>query len=211
MPIWDRNRKTNETPTAFRAFMDYCRMGTKRSLRTLAERYTQQHHSDPSAQKPPTLFVNTLFYWSLQHGWQERVTVWDVQQERIKAETHQAAIDEMNRRHAQMALMGQQKWVHKIQDLAKDQLTVSEANRMFDMLTKLERVARGEPATIDAHRLQDAQGGTVPIREIVMIRDVKRKDLDEQSDDGHDGHDGPDAGHSSGDGSGSGPSPAVDP
>ena len=114
MRPWDRNLETKETRRAHRAFMDYCRMGPKRSLRQLLARYREQREQDvgrkpyePGTENPPTIYWNTLTDWSRRHHWQDRVAFWDAEQERIRTEEHQQKIREMSCRHAQLGMIGQ--------------------------------------------------------------------------------------------------------
>ena len=147
---WDRSIETRETPTAYRAFMDYCRMGLSCSLRALLARYTQQAHNVDPTEKPPTTYWWTLCDWSKRHEWHPRVPYWDANQERLRTEQSNQVIADMNRRQAQLGMMGQQKGIAKLQSLIGTELTVGEAIRLLDVATKIERVARGEPATIES-------------------------------------------------------------
>ena len=157
---WDRSIDTHETPRAYRAFLDYCWMQEARSLRDLVRRYQaqmEQYREDParnqygpSTEKPPTIYLSTLGDWSRRHQWQIRVQYWDDEQERLRAERNNKEIADMNRRQAQLGMMGQQKGIAKLQSLIGTELTVGEAIRLLDVATKIERVARGEPATIES-------------------------------------------------------------
>jgi len=196
---WDRNIETRETPTAFRAFMDYCRMGTKRSLRALVERYTesdliQQQASNLQAEKPPTIYVNTLFGWSLRHHWQKRVRYWDTHQERLRTEQHNEVIADMNRRHAQIGMIAQQKGLAKLTGLLEADLSVNEGTRLVVEGSKMERLARGEPVTIETHEHRGPDGGPVPIKYVIVHLSSEEK---HDGQDGHDGHDGRDGGDGS--------------
>lgn len=71
------DRRTDESATAYAAFIDYCRMGVARSLRALLERYQQQKADESQTQLPPTEKWSTLTGWSVKYQWQERVRQFD--------------------------------------------------------------------------------------------------------------------------------------
>jgi len=94
-------------------------------------------------------------------------------------------------------MLAQQKALAKLQSLLGTEITASEAARFMVEGTGIERVARGEPVTIETHEHRGPGGAAIRIREIVMIRRVKIQEVSEDGedgkdgDDGHDGHDGP--------------------
>ena len=57
-----------ESNKARQAFEDYFNMGPGRSVRKL-----QQIYSEATAQSSPTKHLKTLFVWSTEHNWQNRV------------------------------------------------------------------------------------------------------------------------------------------
>lgn len=77
-------RKPGETDKAVLALNDYLRMGPGRSLRDLHERYCQQSANGAATEKPPTERLRTLAEWSSVFGWQERVNVYDAEQDAAK-------------------------------------------------------------------------------------------------------------------------------
>lgn len=198
----DRSIDTRETPTAYRAFMDYCRMGTKRSLRALVQRYLVQPASNAQAEEPPTIYTSTLFGWSRRHDWQKRVRLWDTHQEHLKAEEHNKVIADMNRRHAQMGMIAQQKALAKLTSLSADgkTITVTEATRLMVEGSRTERLARGEPVTIETHEHRGPHGGDIPIKYAIVHLPPDEGDDAQDGQDGHDGQDGDDP-HDGGDGS----------
>ncbi len=90
--LWER--QTTDTKASYIAFLDYCEMGVKRSLRGLVEYYLKQSSSNPQA-KQPTKKESTLFTWSVTGNWQERVDAWDEWQLAERLEAHQAAITQL--------------------------------------------------------------------------------------------------------------------
>lgn len=65
-----------ESKAAHSAMLDYLRMGTKRSLRSLHKRYTAQTSS-----KPPTTKLNSLTTWSNKFDWVKRAAAYDAEQQ----------------------------------------------------------------------------------------------------------------------------------
>ena len=104
-------RETNKAKVAFE---DYYNMGPGRSLRKLAQVY-----SEPSTEKPPTKHFATLAVWSNHHGWQNRVAQRDIeistaQFEAIKSKAVEA---------------GYAYWPKRVQDLvALGELLLGEIN-----------------------------------------------------------------------------------
>jgi len=166
-------------------------------LRALLEQFVQQGVNKESTEKPPTIYWWTLCKWSKCHEWQRRVPYWDANQERLRTEQSNQVIADMNRRHAQIGMLGQQKGLAKLQSLLGTEITVNEATRLLDIATKIERVARGEPVTIETHEHRGPDGGPIPIKYVIVHLSSEDK---QDGQDGHDGHDGDD-GRDGGDGS----------
>ena len=78
---WDHDqplaRCQGESAAAVAALGDYARMGPRRSLRELLERYSQQATNAQATGKPPTGHWYTLCGWSTRHDWQARVIRFD--------------------------------------------------------------------------------------------------------------------------------------
>jgi hypothetical protein len=82
--------RERESKAAYTAFLDYVRMGPRRSMRQLHARYVQQPSSSPLAESAPTTKVNTLFTWSTRHGWQDRLTAYQEERDRREQEAWEA-------------------------------------------------------------------------------------------------------------------------
>lgn len=63
-----------ESKRSYAAFLDYCNMGTGRSLRKLFERYD-------AMETPPTKSFPTIANWSKNFFWVERAAAWDAMQQ----------------------------------------------------------------------------------------------------------------------------------
>lgn len=124
-----------ETTRAAQAFEDYYDLGDDRSLRKLAG--SNQKYSK---------HIANLMKWSTEHGWQERVKARDRERAEAKRKKHDAEIEEMDRRHAQIGTSLQLKGLKQVDELLKlGKVDTSEAIRMIKLGTDLERVARGAP------------------------------------------------------------------
>jgi hypothetical protein len=82
--------RARESKVAYAAFLDYVRMGPRRSIRQLHARYVQQLSSNPLAESPPTTKLNTLFTWSTRHGWQDRLMAYQEERDRREQEAWEA-------------------------------------------------------------------------------------------------------------------------
>jgi len=86
-----------------------------------------------------------------------------------------------------------------LQLLSSKEMTVNEATRLLEIATRIERVARGEPETIERLQHSGHHGGPIPITEIIVERPAPKEDLGKG---GEDSEDGQDAGDGEGDGAG---------
>lgn len=68
------DRCAGEQRQAHDSLLDYWRMGSGRSLRVLLERYRTQAASGEDSIKPPTRRFATIFKWSRENLWQDRMT-----------------------------------------------------------------------------------------------------------------------------------------
>ncbi len=97
-------KRPGESVKAHAAFLDYVRMGPRRSLRQLQAQYVKQAASVEQADSgarmelPPTVKINSLFTWSVRYEWQARIA--DYQKERDRQDQ---AVAEARRRALQEA------------------------------------------------------------------------------------------------------------
>jgi len=150
---WDRQPR--ETSRAYELFCGYRDLGTERSLRKLK----QGTNGAPN--------VNRLKRLSTRWNWVERCERYDdylEQQDRLQQEKERR---EMRKRHAKIAVLGQNIVVREMESLiAKgqsggSQLTPSDVARLMDVTVKVERLARGEPT--DSHEVSGPSGGPVKL------------------------------------------------
>ena len=150
---WDRQPR--ETSRACELLCGYRDLGTERSLRKLK----QGTNGAPN--------VNRLKRLSTRWNWVERCERYDdylEQQDRLQQEKERR---EMRKRHAKIAVLGQNIVVREMESLiAKgqsggSQLTPSDVARLMDVTVKVERLARGEPT--DSHEVSGPSGGPVKL------------------------------------------------
>lgn len=171
------HRIKGESKKAHAAFMDYCEMGPGRSLRKLHDRYVKQAaiagQTDPESnlviEEPPTEYESTIFTWSARHKWQDRLSAWEEEQERIKRLEHKKAIIRAADRHAKHSQMIQIALMQPVAELLRrweddpeiikkvsiDDLVfiTRKAGQILPNVQKAERLALGLPTEI--HELQD--------------------------------------------------------
>jgi hypothetical protein len=138
---WDRGPR--ETSRAYELFCAYRDLGTERSLRKLK----QGTDGAPN--------VNRLKRLSTRWKWVERCQAYDdylEQQDRLQQEKER---QEMRKRHAKIAVLGQNIAVKGLEKLLarvqEDEKAVAPADltRLFDTTVKVERLSRGEPTEIE--------------------------------------------------------------
>lgn len=119
-----------ETPRAAAAYEEYAAMGPSRSLRKLA---------DKSGTK-----LAQLGEWSTEHGWQERVKLYDAERIEERRQKQEAEIEKMNERHALIGTTQQAKAIKQIEALIEAKSFGSMAAvQLLKLATDLERLARG--------------------------------------------------------------------
>jgi hypothetical protein len=149
---WDRLE--HETPKAFQAFLTYRDLGPGRSVRAAYEHRTGKTLKG----NPPAHYGR----WSADFGWYRRAAAYDDETARLneqaQREADASAIADMRKRHITAAMAAQQKALQALQKVDPTALTPNAIIRFLVQATKLERVARGEPATITEDRSTPAPG-----------------------------------------------------
>lgn len=142
---------TKETAKAYAAFVEYCALGPARSLSKLSESNQQYAKSIPLLKR-----------WSSEHNWQERVKQYDAERAEEKRLKHDAEIEEMNQRHAEMGMTQQERALEQIKKLmAAKSFGSMAAVQLLKLATDVERLARGEPT--EHTSLTGKDGGPVAI------------------------------------------------
>jgi hypothetical protein len=149
---WDR--QPNEPSRWYTRFELYRLAG-----RSLLAIYNdeRQKAGKGKATRIPGAWDRAAARWS----WRERAAAWD-EHERQKARDARARdIAEMRSRHVQEAIALQAKAIERLKSLELEDLSPGDVARFFTEATKLERIARGEPESIEERRLTGTGGGPV--------------------------------------------------
>jgi hypothetical protein len=127
-------RQENETVKAFEAFTIYRDLGITRSIREVAKKLNKS--------------VALLGRWSSQYNWVERAQEYDDELDRKALLQQEKARRDMVKRHANHAMMFQQKVLERMQKMKPEELSPSELIRWFSESVKIERLSRGESTDI---------------------------------------------------------------
>lgn len=162
---WDRLR--GESSKAYHHFCLYRDMALARSLRQMA--------NVPGC----TSQRRQLNRWSTKWRWVERCGQYDDYLERQARLQQERERREMYKRHAKIAMLGQNILVKGMEELlAKVQngehnLAPSELARLMDVSVKVERLARGE--STDIHEAVGPGGGPVKLEQDITLRSIEEK------------------------------------
>jgi len=137
--LWDR--LPGEPVLAFNAFKFYRDTPAKdRSIRKCILAYHQKESSTTIA---------LWGRWSTRFNWVARVEAFEDDQDRIALMARADAIKAMQKRHVQTALSIQSKAIQRLQAVKPEELTHYELIRFFEVGIRLERLALGEPESIE--------------------------------------------------------------
>lgn len=151
---WERQR--GESAKAFAAFCGYRDMGPRRSLRELARAL--------SANKTTT-YLAQLGEWSRRWNWVERVKAWDEELDKKAREAQLEEVRKMRERHVREAMSIQEMAIRRLKGMDPTELSANDVLRYFVEGTKLERISRGEPETIQEHHHTGKDGGPIEIHD----------------------------------------------
>ena len=137
---WDR--QPSETSKGYGHFCFYRDAGKERSLRKLA------------ADARTTSKLRQLQHWSSRWKWVERCQQYDDHLERQARLEQERERKDMVKRHAKIAVLGQnlvvkgiEKLIAEIEDGSR-RATASDLSRLLDVAVRVERLSRGEPTEI---------------------------------------------------------------
>ena len=162
---WDR--LPGESSKAYHHFCVYRDMAANRSLRQMA--------GIPGC----TSVRRQLNRWSSRWRWVERCQQYDDYLEYQLRAQQEKERREMSKRHAKIAMLGQNILVKGMEELlAKVQsgqhsLAPAELARLMDVSVKVERLARGE--STDIHEAVGPGGGPVRLEQQITIRNIEEK------------------------------------
>jgi len=143
LDAWEKLPK--ETSRGYEAFCAYRDQGPARSLsRTVPILYPDLHLTNTK----PNTKRGRLSEWSRGFNWVARCTEFDVFTEKKERIENEKAIKAMSKRHANEALMLQQKAIDRIKLIGLDnekELTPRESLEFLREAVKIERLSRGVP------------------------------------------------------------------
>jgi hypothetical protein len=162
---WDR--QVGESSKAYSHFCIYRDMGSARSLRKV------------TADINCTSKRQQLLRWSGKWKWVERCQLYDDHVESQFRAEQEKDRREMHKRHAKIAMLGQNIVVKSMEAVAQKAQEGQEPNlgdvtRLFDVSVKVERSARGESEDGGTRLLVDQRSVSVQIgpKEIQLIQDL---------------------------------------
>ena len=145
---WEQ--QAGESARAFGAFCAYRDLGPQRSLRTAAEKFYGRSSAAVSRQ---------FQAWSGTFKWVERASAWDQHLDAEVRHAQEEARREMGERHVKEARALQSKALERLRTLRPEEMGPADVLRFFVEASKLERLALGEPDSLQRQELTGKHGG----------------------------------------------------
>lgn len=140
-PQYPWERQPREPPKAWTAFVIYRDDRDERSIKLVAYKLVQQ--------------ASNVFKWSSKYNWVKRAEAFDRYEDVLNRKAARKSIDSMHERHARNAVIGMAAAMNELKKYVKTEnnpepqsMKVRDATRLFDVAARIERLARGEPDTI---------------------------------------------------------------
>jgi hypothetical protein len=144
---WEQ--QPGETPRAYAAFCVFRDLGPRRTLAAAAAAYYQRTAGSLERQ---------VDKWSSAFRWVERAAAWDRHLDAEGRAAQEAARKEMAERHVREARGPQAKALERLRALRPEELSPADVLRYFVEAVKLERLALGEPDTVQRQELTGKGG-----------------------------------------------------
>lgn len=156
-----------ETPTQYMVFCAYRDMGADRTLKKVAEQEGKQ--------------LRNVENYSAKNHWQSRCIDYDLYLEAQERKQNEKEILEMNKRHIQQSLLIQKKIIDKLKGADSNELKLGDCARLLDIVTKIERQARG----VETGRISVESKGQVDVKvaPITFIDDMADDEDEEEGED----------------------------
>lgn len=119
----------DESPEAAEAFIAYRDMGNERTTRGVAQQLSKSGQ--------------LIRRWSSQHGWVQRVALYDLELDRKRRKAAEAELESMAKRHAQIAAAATMKVAARVQSMNPDEIPASQVGTTLRQLVDVERLSRG--------------------------------------------------------------------
>jgi hypothetical protein len=145
---WEKQPK--ESARAFGAFCVYRDLGPRRTLSAAAATFYRRTAATLKRQ---------LELWSSAFRWVERTSAWDRHLDAEARRAQETARQEMVERHAREARALQAKALERLRAILPEELSAADVLRYFVEAAKLERLALGEPETVQRQELTGKGGG----------------------------------------------------
>jgi hypothetical protein len=145
---WEQ--QPGESARAFGAFCAYRDLGPRRSLRAAAQTFYG---------RAAAALERQVDKWSRAFRWVERAGAWDRHLDAEARRAQEEARREMAERHAKEARALQAKAVERLRSLRPEELGPTELLRYLVEAAKLERLALGEPDSVQRQELTGRGGG----------------------------------------------------
>ena len=145
---WEQ--QAGESARAFGAFCAYRDLGPRRSLRTAAEKYYG---------RATAAVFRQCITWSGAFQWVERAGAWDRHLDAEARHAQEEARREMAERHVKEARALQSKALERLRTLRPEEMGPADVLRFFVEASKLERLALGEPDSLQRQELTGKHGG----------------------------------------------------
>lgn len=144
---WEQ--QPEETRRAYTAFCVFRDLGPRRTLAAAAAAYYQRTADSLERQ---------VDKWSSAFRWVERAAAWDRHLDAEGRAAQEAARKEMAERHVREARGLQAKALERLRALRPEELSPADVLRYFVEAVKLERLALGEPDTVQRQELTGKGG-----------------------------------------------------
>lgn len=116
--------------------------------------------------------VNYLYDLSTRHNWKDRAEAWDKHQDEQWAKEVATERRKMAKEHAQLADTMMEKLLEGLDTLDPQELKAGDMSKWAEVVTKIKRVAYGEPENI---ALTGPQGGPIQIEAITAMSIEERR------------------------------------
>lgn len=181
----DLQPSIDETTKAYRAFSDFCKMGSGRSIRKLHDEYKAKAEEDKKQGKSravsvPSQTLSTLFEWSSANNWVQRAKSYETSKAKIERAIEAESLRVMKDRHTNFAMALQNKVADRLQLLNPDELTPETMLKYLEVAVRMEREARGAEAADLAASVKGAgevaQGMGARFRFVEVVKDYGNLD-----------------------------------
>jgi hypothetical protein len=167
---WEQQPK--ESARAFGGFCAYRDLGPRRTLRDAAAKFYGRSSG---------AVLRQCSTWSSAFRWVERASAWDRHLDAEARQAQEVERGEMGKRQAQEARALQAKAVERLRALKPEELSPADVLRYFVEAAKLERLALGEPETVQRQELTGRGGG--PLRFSLEDAVAAARELEESEHD----------------------------